>query len=65
LGLPATVVLAEHLGDASIYHCQVEGMTTLVNVKVSSDRKYHHQDTLGLRVNPNHILGFDDKGQRI
>ena len=65
LGLPATVVLAEHLGDASIYHCQVEGMTPLVNVKVSSDRKYHHQDTLGLQVNPNHILGFDDKGQRI
>ena len=65
LGLPATVVLAEHLGDASIYHCQVEGMAPLVNVKVSSDRKYHHQDTLGLRVNPNHILGFDDKGQRV
>jgi multiple sugar transport system ATP-binding protein len=65
LGLPATVVLAEHLGDASIYHCHVEGMTPLVNIKVSSDRKYHHQDTLGLKVNPNHILGFDDKGQRI
>jgi multiple sugar transport system ATP-binding protein len=65
LGLPATVILAEHLGDASIYHCQVQGVTQLINVKMNSEHKYQNHDTLGLKVNVHHILGFDANRQRI
>ncbi len=65
LGLPATVVLAEHLGDASIYHCQVQGVAQLINVKMNSEHKYQNHDALGLNVNAHHILGFDANHQRI
>lgn len=65
LGIPATVVLAEHLGDSSIYHCQVQGLAQLVNVKMSSDHKFQNQDILGLSVTTKHILGFDKNGHHL
>ncbi len=64
-GLPAKVVLAEHLGDASIYHCQVEGVANLLNVKMGSDHKHHNHDCIGLSFNHHPILGFDSTGLRI
>ncbi|MEY3135667.1 MAG: hypothetical protein RJA39_1552, partial [Pseudomonadota bacterium] len=64
-GLPATVVLAEHLGDASIYHCQVDGLTNLINVKMNSDQKFNSHDSIGLFFKKNHILGFDSKSHRV
>jgi multiple sugar transport system ATP-binding protein len=36
-GISANVVLAEHLGDSSILHLQVEGVADLVHAKVGSD----------------------------
>lgn len=36
-GTRATVVLAEHLGDSSILHLEVEGVTELLNAKVSAN----------------------------
>lgn len=64
-GLPATVVLAEHLGDSSIYHCQVKGMSNLLNVKMNSDIKFQNHDAINLRFNKHHVLGFDSNSQRI
>lgn len=64
-GLPAKVVLAEHLGDASIYHCEVKGVANLLNVKMSSENKHHNQDTIGLSFNRSSVLGFDSKSLRI
>ena len=64
-GLPAKVVLAEHLGDASIYHCQVDGVTNLLNVKMSSEKKLQSHDRIGLSFHRPSILGFDSKGLRI
>ena len=64
-GLPATVVLAEHLGDSSIYHCQVDGLTNLINVKMNSDKKFKSHDSIGLFFNKSHILGFDSKSHRV
>jgi multiple sugar transport system ATP-binding protein len=64
-GLPATVVLAEHLGDSSIYHCQVNGISNLLNVKMSSENKLQNHDVIGLSFNQHHVLGFDSKSQRI
>jgi multiple sugar transport system ATP-binding protein len=42
-GIPATVVLAEHLGDSSILHLQVEGVAELLHAKV--DAKASHCET--------------------
>ncbi len=36
-GIPAQVILAEHLGDSSIIHCRVEGVTDLLSAKVGTD----------------------------
>ncbi len=38
-GIPATVVLAEHLGDSSIIHLRVDGMTDLLTAKVGTEHK--------------------------
>ena len=36
-GIPAQVILAEHLGDSSIIHCKVEGIADLLSAKVGTD----------------------------
>ena len=64
-GLPAKVILAEHLGDSSIFHCQVDGFTNLLNVKMSADKKIKHDDLIRLIFNKHRVLGFDSKGHRI
>jgi multiple sugar transport system ATP-binding protein len=65
LGLPAVVELAEHLGDTSVYHCQVEGLSSLLNVKLSSELKFKNAQTIGLRVNHQRLLAFDAAGMRM
>jgi multiple sugar transport system ATP-binding protein len=42
-GIPATVVLAEHLGDSSILHLQVKGVAELLHAKI--DAKASHCET--------------------
>ena len=65
LGLPAVVELAEHLGDSSVYHCQVEGLSSLLNVKLSSELKFKNAQTIGLKVNHQRLLAFDAAGMRM
>jgi multiple sugar transport system ATP-binding protein len=63
-GISANVVLAEHLGDSSILHLQVEGVADLVHAKVGSD--YAHcqaGQALGLLPDVGKALGFDGAGR--
>jgi multiple sugar transport system ATP-binding protein len=62
-GVPATVVLAEHLGDSSILHLRVDGVTELLNAKVGSDRQTLSAGQ-GVTLVPDATwaLKFDDKG---
>ena len=46
-GIPASVVLAEHLGDSSIIHLRVEGVAELLNAKVGTE---HARCTAGQTV---------------
>ena len=36
-GIPATVMLAEHLGDSSILHLRVDGVAELINAKIDAE----------------------------
>jgi len=59
-GVPATIVLAEHLGDCSILHVRVDGLETLLNVKVAStSARGAGGDVIGLAADSAAVLGFD------
>ena len=62
-GLPATIVLAEHLGDSSIYYCQVEGLPGLLNAKLSQAPGLKAGDQVGLQVQAQGLLAFDALGK--
>ena len=63
-GIPASVVLAEHLGDSSIIHLRVDGVTELLTAKVGTE---HSQldagQTLGLRPDASWALVFGADGR--
>ena len=63
-GAPATVVLAEHLGDSSIIHLRVDGVSELLNAKVGTE---HAQcaagQTVGLVPDAAWALAFDAAGR--
>jgi multiple sugar transport system ATP-binding protein len=62
-GVPATVVLAEHLGDSSILHLQVDGLTELLNAKqAAGDVPVETGQVLGLQVDSKWTLAFDAAG---
>ncbi len=65
-GVPASVVLAEHLGDSSILHLKVDGVADLINAKVGTD----HQplvagQAVGLAADADWALVFDAQGTRL
>jgi multiple sugar transport system ATP-binding protein len=62
-GVSATVVLAEHLGDSSVYHCQVAGLPHLVHAKVSGGRAFHNGEATSLVFKPDRLLSFDAEGR--
>lgn len=63
-GIPATVVLAEHLGDSSILHLRVEGVSELINAKVGADHTRSSTGQLvGLVVDASWALTFDAAGR--
>ncbi len=65
-GIPATVVLAEHLGDSSILHLQVEGVGELLHAKV--DAKASHCETgqtVGIAPDAGWTLMFGADGRLI
>jgi multiple sugar transport system ATP-binding protein len=65
-GVPATLVMAEHLGDESILHLRIDGIADLLNAKVAAGHEaLAAGQTLGLRVDPAWALAFDGKGQRL
>jgi multiple sugar transport system ATP-binding protein len=63
-GIAASVVMAEHLGDSSIIHLRVEGITDLLCAKVGAE---HHMieagDQIGLAPDVAWVLAFSDDGQ--
>ena len=65
-GIPTTVVLAEHLGDASILYLRLEGMTELLHAKVGAG--YGHLlagQAVGVVPDASWALAFDASGRRI
>jgi multiple sugar transport system ATP-binding protein len=64
-GVPARVVLAEHLGDASILHLRVEGLADLLHAKVSATGSRHAaEEAVGLAVpDARWALAFDAEGR--
>jgi len=63
-GVPAHVVLAEHLGDSSVIHVRVEGITGMLNAKVGADQtNCNAGQTVGLVPDPAHALGFGADGR--
>jgi multiple sugar transport system ATP-binding protein len=62
-GIPAVVVLAEHLGDASILHLRVEGVADLLSAKVSAEHsRIVSGQSIGLQPDAAWALGFDAQG---
>jgi multiple sugar transport system ATP-binding protein len=65
-GVPASVVLAEHLGDSSIVHLRVDGVAELLHAKVGATQAaVAAGDTVGLQADPSAALAFDGDGRRI
>lgn len=65
-GTPATVVLAEHLGDCSIVHLRVDGVKDLLNAKVGVDRGLLQAgQAVGLVPDPAWSLAFDTEGRAV
>ncbi|WP_423598348.1 ABC transporter ATP-binding protein [Roseateles sp. MS654] len=59
-GVPATVVLAEHLGDVSILHLRVDGLTDLLTAKLPAGAaSLHDGDAVRLIATADHALAFD------
>ncbi len=63
-GIPAAVVLAEHLGDASIFHLRVEGVADLLSAKVGAEHsQVHAGQNVGLVPDASWALAFDAQHQ--
>lgn len=65
-GVPATVILAEHLGDSSILHMRVDGVPGLLNAKVSAEEvAIESGQVVGLKPAKAWALAFDGSGRLI
>ncbi|BDT69580.1 maltose/maltodextrin import ATP-binding protein MalK [Comamonadaceae bacterium OS-1] len=65
-GVPASVVLAEHLGDTSILHLRVDGVAELLNAKVGADSSHFQAgQTVGLLPDADWSLGFGHDGRLV
>ena len=63
-GVPAMVVLAEHLGDSSIIHLRVDGIAGLLNAKVPANQAHCAAgDTVGLQPDAAFSLAFGADGR--
>ncbi len=63
-GVPAAVVLAEHLGDASVLHLQVDGVAELLNAKVAASQAgVHAAARVSLQADAAWALVFDAAGR--
>ena len=65
-GIAATVVLAEHLGDASILHLRVEGLDELIRAKTGADHAHVRAgQVVGLTPETAWALHFDASATRV
>ena len=65
-GIPATVVLAEHLGDSTILHLRVNGVADLLNAKVGNEHSACEAgQNVGLVANATGALNFAADGRRV
>ncbi len=63
-GIPATVVLAEHLGDSSLLHIKLDGVEELMNAKVGAEHtQIEANQVLGLVPDVSWGLTFDADGK--
>jgi len=70
-GVPATVVLAEHLGDTSIVHLRVPGQDGLLNAKLGAEQSLNPAalaalaagQQVGLQADTRWVLAFDGQGR--
>ena len=63
-GVAAQVVLAEHLGDSSIIHLRVDGLSGLLNAKVPANQhSCAAGDTVGLQPDAAAALPFGANGR--
>lgn len=63
--VPATVVLAEHLGDVSLLHLQIEGVPDLLAAKLPMARvPLRNGDAVRLGADAPEALAFDAQGPR-
>ena len=63
-GVPAQVVLAEHLGDSSILHLKVDGVAELLNAKIGAENApVEAGQAVGLVLDGKRTLGFDSAGK--
>jgi multiple sugar transport system ATP-binding protein len=65
-GVPATVVMAEHLGDVSVLHLRVDGVNELLHAKVEAGQGHLVAGaSVGLAPVAASVLAFDAAGRRI
>jgi multiple sugar transport system ATP-binding protein len=65
-GVPATVVLAEHLGDSSVIHLRVDGVSELFSAKVGvAHDNVDNGRQIGLLPNAAKALAFSADGRLI
>jgi multiple sugar transport system ATP-binding protein len=65
-GVPASVVLAEHLGDVSIVHLRVDGVPELLTAKLAGGAAALQSGaSVGLLASAEQTLAFDAAGQRL
>jgi multiple sugar transport system ATP-binding protein len=63
-GITAQVVLAEHLGDSSIVHLRVDGISDTLTAKVGTEHsKVEAGQTVGLMPDADWALAFDADGR--
>jgi len=63
-GVPAQVILAEHLGDSSIIHLRVDGLAGLLNAKVPANQlNCSAGDAVGLVPDSRFALPFGGDGR--
>ena len=63
-GIPAHVILAEHLGDSSVIHCRVDGIADLLSAKVGTEHTaIEAGQTIGLAPNADWALIFSADGR--
>jgi multiple sugar transport system ATP-binding protein len=65
-GIAATLELAEHLGDTSILHLRVDGLTELLHAKAGPGHDaLSAGQAVALRPDASWVLRFDAAGQRV